>query len=288
MKNFEDVKPRYVVVDFQNTLWKSWMVRPDGDELTRADGYPTGHVFRFFRTIHKWKRNFAGHLVFCYEGGEKFRYDLFPGYKAGRKDKTLEFNPAPDVMRMLSLIACTELKPREAEADDAIAAFVSRHPEANHLILSSDKDLWTCRGPNVEIISFQEILSEKDIEKSCVKHYGVSPKSITLAKALFGDKSDGLPGVPRLMKKHVAEVLLHAETPDDLYKEINKLPASARDKLRQHEEQVRKMHEVVQLRRDVKLRKRERPGDEAALKAFLREFECTSLLHQVPFMCESL
>lgn len=286
MANFEDVKPRYVVVDFQNTLWKSWMVKPsEGEDLVRADGYPTGHVFRFFRTIQKWKRNFSGHLVFCYEGGEKLRYDLYPGYKAGRKDRTLDFNPAPDVMRLLSLIKCTELKPKDAEADDAIAAFVSRHPEANHLILSSDKDLWTCRAPNVEIVSFQDLLSEKDIEKSCVKHYGVCPKSITLAKSLFGDKSDGLPGVPRLLKKHVADLLLTASSPDDLYASLSKLPTTTQEKLRVHEAQIRKMHEVVQLRRDVKLKKREREGDEKALRAFLREFECASLIPQATYMC---
>jgi len=262
------------------------MVKPAaGEDLLRSDGYPTGHVFRFFRTIHKWKRDFAGHLVFCYEGGERYRYELFPGYKAGRKDKSQDFDPAPDVVKLLSLVRCTELKPVEAEADDAIAAFVSRHPEANHLILSSDKDLWTCRGPNVEIVSFQEILSEKDIEKSCEKHFGVLPHSITLAKALFGDKSDGLPGVPRLLKKHVADVLKTAESPDDFYKSIAKVPASTRDKLWAHEEQVRNMHQVVQLRRDVKLRKREREGDESALRRFLTTFECASLVPHAKFMC---
>lgn len=286
MTTLETVRPRYIVVDFQNTLWKSWMVKPsEGEDLVRSDGYPAGHVFRFFRTIHKWKRTFNGHLVFCHEGGEKHRYNLFPGYKAGRKDKTQDFNPAPDVMRLLSLIKCTELKPRDAEADDAIAAFVSRHPEADHLILSSDKDLWTCRARNVDILSFQEILSDKDIEKSCVKHYGVLPKSITLAKSLFGDKSDGLPGVPRLLKKHVSEILLTASSPDDLYASLASLPSATREKLRAHESQVRKMHEVVQLRRDVKLRKREREGDQKELRAFFREFECASLIPHVPYMC---
>lgn len=278
---------RFVVVDFQNTLWKSWMAKPGaGLDLQRStDNYPTGHIFRFFRTIYKWKRDFQGHLVFCYEGGEKKRYELFPGYKAGRK-RDIEFNPAPDVMRLLSMVKCTELRPEAAEADDAIAGFIQRKPEALHLILSSDKDLWTLRGPNVQIVSFQKILTEDDIQKSCNKHYGVGlPKSITLAKALFGDKSDGLPGVPRLLKKHVSDVLAKAETPDDLFSLLNELPDKTADKIREHEAHVRKMYEVVQLRPEVRLKRRERDGDEQGLRDFVNEFECSSLQPMVKLLC---
>jgi DNA polymerase-1 len=277
---------RYVVVDFQNTLWKSWMAKPGGGpDLCRADGYPTGHIFRFFRTIYKWKRDFQGHLVFCYEGQERQRYEIFPEYKAGRK-RDQEFNPGPDVMRLLSLIRCTELRPVGAEADDAIAAFIHRKPDALHLVLSSDKDLWTLRGPNVQIVSFQEILTEEDIQKSCTKHYGVAtPKSITLAKALFGDKSDGLPGVPRLLKKHVSSVLEKATDPDELFTMLDEVPVKTADKIREHEEHIRKMYSVVQLRPEVKVKRREREGDERALREFVNEFECSSLQPMAKLLC---
>lgn len=277
---------RYIVVDFQNTLWKSWMAKPGRDipDLCRTDGYPTGHVYRFFRTIYKWKRDFQGHLVFCYEGNERYRYDLFPEYKAGRK-REKDFDPAPDVMRMLSLVQCTELKPIGAEADDAIAGFIQRKPDALHLILSSDKDLWTCRGPNVQIVSFQEMLSEGDIKKSCTKHFGVLPKSITLAKAIFGDKSDGLPGVPRLLKKHVSSVLQYAEDPDDLFSMLDEVPVKTAEKLREHEDHIRKMYSVVQLRPEVKIKRRDRDGDESALRDFVNEFECPSLQSMTKLLC---
>lgn len=284
MKSLEEVKDRYIVVDFQNTVWKSWMVNPGGEELKTSSGYPTGHVFRFLRTIYKWKRDFSGEVVFCYEGGEKRRYELFPSYKAGRS-KDREFDPAPDVRRLVSHLKCIEIKPVEAEADDAIAAWVYRKPEARHLILSSDKDLWACRGSNVDIVSFQDILTDDDIRKSCTKHYGSpSPKSITLAKALFGDKSDGLPSVPRLMKKHVAKAVERAENPDQLFSDLGGMPQQTAEKLRAHESQIRDMYEVVRLRKEVRLKKRVREGDAQGLKSFLREFECTSLLPTVPFL----
>lgn len=285
LKNLDEVRDRYIVVDFQNTLWKSWMVKPfDGEELKREDGYPTGHVYRLFRTLAKWKGVFSGHLVICYEGGERYRYELFPEYKAGRK-KDRDFNPSPDAKRMMSHICCTELKPVEAEADDAIAAFIHRKPEAQHLILSSDKDLWALRGKRVQIMSFRDILGEADVQKSCKKHFGTpTPKSITMAKALYGDKSDNLPNVPRLLKKHVADVLEVASTPDEFFSSLEGVPAKTASKLRDHEEQVRRVYQAVQLRSEVKLRRRKREGDSKRLSNFLREFECESLLPQVDFM----
>jgi DNA polymerase-1 len=209
---------------------------------------------------------------------------MFPEYKAGRK-KDQEFNPAPDVRRLVSLIKCTELQPNAAEADDAIAGFIRRKPDALHLILSSDKDLWTLRGPNVQIVSFQEILGDDDILKSCTKHYGGMPKSITLAKALFGDKSDGLPGVPRLLKKHVASLLETVETPDELLASLDGIPAKTADKIREHEAHIKKMYQVVQLRPEVRIKKREREGNEASLREFINEFECSSLQSMIKFMC---
>jgi len=284
MKNLESYQQRYIVVDFQNTVWKSWMVNSGGDELKTSSGYPAGHVFRFFRTAYKWKRDFFGELVFCYEGGEKRRYELFPSYKAGR-NKDRDFDPAPDIRSLVSFLRCVEIKPKHAEADDAIAAWIHRHPNAQHLILSSDKDLWSCRAPNVSIVSFQDLLTDDDIRKSCTKHYGSpSPKSITMAKALFGDKSDGLPGVPRLMKKHVVALIERADTPDHLFSNLGGVPQKTAEKLREHEDQIRTMYEVVKLRTDVRLQKREREGDAKGLRSFLRKFECNSLLPHVDFM----
>jgi len=285
IKQLDDIRDRFVVVDFQNTLWKSWMVKPsDGDDLVRDDGYPTGHIFRLFRTLAKWKGVFAGELVICYEGGEKYRYELFPDYKAGRK-KDHDFNPIPDAKKLMSYLKCLELKPVDAEADDAIAAFVYRNPDAQHLILSSDKDLWQLRGPRVQIVSFRDILGDNDVHKTCKKQFGTSvPKSVTMAKALFGDSSDNLPKVPRLFKKHVASALEASGTPDDFFANMDEIPEKTAAKLRDHEAQVRKVYEAVTLRHKVKLRRRTREGDKAGLKNFLREFECHSLLPKVDFM----
>jgi len=284
LRPLEDIPDRYVVVDFQNTLWKSWAVKPGGEELVRDDGYPTGHVYRFFRTIHKWKRDFGGDLVFCYEGGEKHRFSLFPGYKEGRvKDR--DFDPAPDVRRLISYLACIELKPVEAEADDAIAYFVRKRGKAKHLILSSDKDLWTLRNDNVSIVSFRDFLQEDYVRKSCKKNFGCEiPMSITLAKALYGDSSDRIPGVPRLLKKHVAHVLEKANTPEEFYANLEGVPPKTVTKLLEYKEQVSLMYEVVKLRPEVRVKRRSRAGDVEGLKSFLREFSCLSLLSQAEFM----
>lgn len=291
MKSLDDIPDRYVLVDYQNTLWKSWMVKPAGEEMHRADGHPSGHVFRMFRTLHKWKRDFGGDLVIAHEGGEKLRYELFPEYKANRHRVRVDqagqplFDPNPDVARMMSYIKCVEVKAVGAEADDAIAAWVTNHPDATQLIISSDKDLWALRSPRVSIVSFQDMLSDEHVAKTLTKHYGTpNLKSITLAKALFGDKSDGIPGVPRLLRKHMASYLEAASTPDELFDKLYLLPKKTASRLVEHKSQIYNMYNVVSLRSDVTLKYRVRKGDPDGLRAFLEEFECTTLLPYVEFM----
>tara|TARA_R100000656_G_scaffold104176_1_gene76041 strand:+ start:68136 stop:68990 length:855 start_codon:yes stop_codon:yes gene_type:complete len=280
-----ELTDRYVVFDFQNTLWRSYMARPRNEEdMQTSTGYPSGHVYRFFRSVHKWKSQFGGHPVFIYEGGEKYRYELFPEYKAGR-DRNREFDPKPDVVKMLKHIKCTEIIPVDSEADDGIAAWVHKYPTARHLIVSSDKDLWQLRCPNVQIVFFQSVISDQEIEEKCKKHYGTpKPASIVLAKALYGDKSDGLPSVPRLFKKHVSPLLERVRLVDDFFAEIDSLPTKTAQKLRDHEEQVRKVYEAVQLRAHCKLRRREREGNAEKLTQFLEKFECETLLPLVDAM----
>ncbi len=282
LKDFDDLRERFILVDFKNTLWKSWKVSTD--DLKRRDGYPTGHVFRFLRTLIKWKGIFGGTPVFFYEGDEKIRFELFPAYKAGRKTDE-EFDPIPDAMKLISYLKCIEIKPVDAEADDAIAAFIKKKPDASHLILSSDKDLWALRSPTVQIMSFQDILNDYAIRKKCKKHFGVeSPKSITMAKALYGDSSDNLPKVPRLFKKHVAPVLEIAGDPDEFFSSLDDVPEKTVKKIMDHEDQIRKVYDAVKLRDDTRMKKRDRDGDPEGLEQFLNDFECYSLISRVKFM----
>lgn len=263
--------PSYLLIDFKNTAWRAYAVGSSDEQLKTSEGVPSGHVLRFFRMMQKLKKDFGGELVFCMEGGEKLRYELFPDYKKGRDKETPWLE---DLVQLARCMKCLVVTPKEAEADDAIAAFIRNNPKARHCIISADKDLWSLLGSKTRIMSFQnEILKEKVFET-----FGVLPEAVPLAKALSGDSSDGLPGVPRLRWKDIETQLEGCLTPEDLFAKIESVPVKTKEKLLEHKAQIELIYKVACLRNSCELAIEEIPGDESGMTALLNKFECTSLL----------
>jgi DNA polymerase-1 len=277
--------PSFILIDFKNTVMRAWHAGQSGDQedAKRSDGYPSGHVLRFFRMIHKLKKECGGgQLVFCMEGGETRRYELLPTYKEGRSKP--DFDPAPDVVKMIQLMKCKVVTPVSAEADDAIATFVATNKGGKHFIVSVDKDLWSLLGGKVRILSAQNEITEAKV----LKTFGVKPSGVALAKALVGDASDKIPKVPYLLWKDIASAMETALTPEDLYNQIDKIPPKTATKLLEYKEQVEKMFEVVSLRKDCELLIDERPGNSEEMKAFLESFECASLIPLISTLTEAM
>lgn len=265
----------YILVDFQNLLWRTWMVST-GEEITRSDGYPSKHVFNFFRSVNKIKKSYSGTLCFFLEGGEKERYELFPEYKAGR-NKERDFNPEMDVLEMIRLFSCRIITPKDAEADDGIATFVTQNKKARHTIISADKDLWALKTPKVRIVSFNNEISHEKV----VETFKVEPNQVPLAKALKGDSSDGIPGVPRLRWQDLENTMKSCYTPEDLYANLGGVPTKTAEKLKEYETQVKTMYKVATLKTACELKVEEIVGNSDKLTEFVNKFECVSLVNQV-------
>lgn len=263
--------PSYILVDFKNTAWRAFAAGGKEDAIKTSEGLPSGHVLRFFRMIQKAKKELGGELVFCMEGGEKLRYELFPTYKQGRSKETPWLE---DLVRLARSMKCLVVTPKEAEADDAIATFISLNKEARHCIISADKDLWALLGSKTRIISFQkEINQEKVIET-----FGVKPESVPLAKALTGDSSDCLPGVPKLRWKEITPIMEGCITPTDLFSKLDNLPIKTKEKLIEYKEQIETIYKVACLRNSCELNIEECGGDSEEMISLLNKFECNSLL----------
>ena len=195
-----------LVVDASNLAWRSNFAYGD---LKTSDGRPSGHVFGSFRLILAALDNHllpgSWLLCFCYDGvdAKADRQALLPTYK-GNRDPS-RFNPCPDVAAALRELPGIHIEHPRREGDDALA-WAAETMVANGrkvVVLSADKDTWPLlRFEGVSIFSptYDRYVTPADIEK---RFYAPWPMAVPLAKALFGDPSDGIKGVDRLFKKHV-------------------------------------------------------------------------------------
>lgn len=150
-----------------------------------------------------------------------FRNDLFAGYKteAGVPEELLaQFDPVEEGVAALGV---TVWSMREHEADDALASGAARFAaEVEQVrILTPDKDLGQCLGPNV--VQVDRMRSRLIDEAELLKSKGVRPASIPDFLALTGDTADGIPGIPGWGAVSAATVLAE-------YGHIENIPSDVR------------------------------------------------------------
>ena len=150
-------------------------------------------------------------IVFCGEGhaSTKWRKEKYPLYKENRKERGE--NPDYDfiitcykqVEQFLKYFRCCVLRTDNCEADDEIYAltkyFVDKGEEVN--IISSDKDL-------VQLLNyFDGVTVFNPIKIPGKSQYRVADENILIEKAMIGDASDNIKGIPRVGKKTLEKML---------------------------------------------------------------------------------
>lgn len=156
--------------------------------------------------------NACGSLIIS-EGpkGKMSRRTLFPGYKVKREEMKAKADEAdqylddcrreaidPDRLRYVFGAGAGLFHCEDVEADDALAAYAMGIAASGCrcVIATVDSDLWQCcRWPNVEII---DLGSHSHVKESRVTEKYGAASDIPLYKAIVGDTSDSIPGVPGL------------------------------------------------------------------------------------------
>ncbi len=199
-----------LVVDVSNLAYRSFHAY---SSLTTATGKLSGHVYGSVRLLLATLRNYLDPgkccIVYCYDGkgAKELRRQTLPEYKAGRDDG--RFNPCPEVKDALYRLPGLHVEQAEREGDDAMAWITEKLASSGQkvVLLTGDRDLWQLkRLPTVHVYSpnLKRYVIPDDI---AAEYFVTDPGRIPLAKALFGDSSDGIKGVERLIRKTVAPLL---------------------------------------------------------------------------------
>ncbi|MCS6984704.1 MAG: DNA polymerase I [Leptospiraceae bacterium] len=207
--------------------------------LTTADGQPTETVYGFFRMLARllqdlWPEYLA---IFFDPPRPTFRHELYPAYKAHRRETPEELKLQLDeIQELCPKLGLPIFIPEKEEADDLIASFAEKFRDKGLRIsiASSDKDLFAILRPGVELLRAKKGVSEFTVidEDTLRKDWGLSPQEIPHFMALTGDSSDNVPGVKGIGEKTAAKLISVYHTLDNLYAHLDKIaPPSLREKL---------------------------------------------------------
>ncbi len=167
-------------------------------QMSRPDGTPTNAVYGFTQMLMKLVDDTnADHIAVIFDRARKtFRNKIYSNYKANRPPPPDDLIPQFELVREATRSMNVSAVDMEGyEADDLIATYARQAVEAGAdvTIVSTDKDLMQCVGPNIKMFDAmknREIGSEQVMEK-----FGVGPERVIDVQALAGDSADNIPGV---------------------------------------------------------------------------------------------
>ena len=201
---------RLLIIDALNMYFRAYIVDPS----LSTNGQPIGGVKGFLKILQKLVRETKpDEIIICWdgEGGSQKRKAKNKSYKEGRKPirlnrdiRNLSENEElankiwqqTRLAEYLNELPIIQLVLPAVEADDIISV-VAQHPVYagwQKVIVSSDKDFFQLCDD--ETVVFRPIQKEVINEKTLIEKYGIHPQNFALARAIVGDKSDNLRGIP--------------------------------------------------------------------------------------------
>ncbi len=215
--------------------------------IVGIDGAPIQGAYGFIGALLRLLRRFTPtHLAVPFDPPEPpFRRALFPDYRTGRPRGTPEEvanfdRQVEQVFQALDHLAVAHPMVAGFEADDVMGTLATAAAAAGTpvTIVSGDRDLLQLVGPRVELFMPKGQDGETHTPDVVRERWGVRPDQIPDLKALIGDTSDLIPGVPGIGPKTAAALLARHETIDALYAHLPDLPARHAETLRAHQERV--------------------------------------------------
>ena len=207
------------------------------------NGIPTGAILGFFnilfRTIDDEKPD---QLAIAFDLNKPtFRHKMFEDYKGTRSPMLPELREQiPRIRKMLEEAGCAIVTKEGYEADDVLGTLAKKHGADGDsvVILSGDRDLLqlvddqvTVRLPKTKKNGSEvEIYRPEDVQEA----YGVTPDGFLQMKALMGDASDNIPGIPGVGEKTAIKLIQQFGSLDNL---INNLDQVESAKLRERIEE---------------------------------------------------
>lgn len=206
-----------LVVDGDNLAHRAYHSTPK--TVTGKDGIGINAIVGFFSMISRVFGEEKPRGVFVAWdtlGVDTYRNKLWPPYQGGRvfEDSIVkQLNMLPDICRAFDMGVGKE---GGFEADDLVAAAVIAETKKNGscLIYTTDKDTYQLASEQVTIISPKRGTRELDRigPLQVVERFGVLPEQVPDFKALSGDPSDKIPGLPGVGPKSAAALLLQHGT----------------------------------------------------------------------------
>ena len=250
-----------------------------------------GFLNMFLRAIEEWKPT---HCIVTFDvSAPTFRHEAFKEYKAHRPPTPPELRDQfGRVKQFMEAFNVPVFEMAGFEADDILGT-LGAQAEGEHLdtlILTGDSDILQLVSPSVRVLldSGRQRANAYDIAGVQERYEGLGPEYVAEIKALEGDKSDNIPGVPRVGRKTAIKLLTEYGSIEGIYQHIDEVkPPGIQRSMRENEELALHCKMLTTIRRDVPVELNTDAArfggfERSEVLALMRELEFFSMVNRIP------
>jgi len=265
-----DELKKFVLIDSNAIIHRAYHALPK--TMATRKGELTNVVYGYTTTLIKVLEDIKpDYIAASFDlAGKTFRHDEYVEYKAHRVKADQElYDQIPRVRELLDVLNIPVYEKEGFEADDCIGTISDMFEERTSkrkfenfqvYIVTGDKDAFQLVDGNIFVYDLKKGLSVAQIinRKVIDLEWGLQPEDFIDLKALAGDPSDNIPGVPGIGNKTATDLLKKYDTLKNIYKLINEnvdLDTKPRilGLLKEYKDQAFLSQRLATIRRDVPL-----------------------------------
>ena len=230
---------KIVLIDGHSILNRAFYGLPD---LTNSEGLHTNAVYGFlnilFRTLEEEQPQY---LAVAFDvHAPTFRHQMYADYKGTRKPMPSELREQVPLLKEVLKAMDIELVEKAGyEADDILGTLAERCEKEGMevTVVSGDRDILQLASDRIMIRMPKTVRGKTTIEnyhaKEVLERYQVEPKQIIELKALMGDTSDNIPGIPGVGEKTATKLIVEYGSIENAYAHVEEIrPNKAKESLK--------------------------------------------------------
>jgi DNA polymerase-1 len=226
---------KLVLIDGHALAYRAFHALPEDMKTSR--GELTNAVYGFTSMLlNVLREEQPTHIAVTFDKGLTFRHEMYPDYKAHRTKMPEEMRSQMERIRqVVETLSIPVFEQEGYEADDLLGTLARQAGEqgVDTLIVTGDMDLLQLVDAHTHVLTSRWRFSDTviyDLE-GVQRRYGLSPVQLVDLKAMMGDKSDNIPGVPGVGEKTAVKLLQQYGSLEEVYEHLDEIQARFRSKL---------------------------------------------------------
>ncbi|MBP2002872.1 DNA polymerase I [Halobacillus andaensis] len=246
---------KLVLIDGNSIAYRAFFALP---LLNNDKGVYTNAVYGFTTMLLKiLEEDKPDHILVAFDAGKTtFRHKTYEEYKGGRQKTPPELSEQfPVLKELLDAFEIKHYQLDQYEADDIIGTLAARGQEKKYdvKVISGDKDLLQLVSDKVKVSLTKKGITNVDTYDPdfLLEKMEIRPDQVIDLKALMGDSSDNIPGVPGVGEKTAVKLLKQFDKLEAVFEQLSEVSGKKlKEKLETHKDEAFMSKELVTIERN--------------------------------------